>query len=722
LCLVVKEVPAGLKSEEVIKHFSRYGFRVECFIQFLQNHNQIFVRTAKVYCPSRIAKSILADTAHSVNGHYFELEDPAKSDWSDRPFKLQATHSLQKLSKRDAKLYFSHLAMETGVDIKLEFPDPSSKWWGSHPLTIYLLNRDSVNTILQTRHIANSFTLEVFEAEERQEFYPSRQGSSNERHLQSGLDALLLTDNKSAAGLSSVGSQHCYNNQAPTASKVGNKMISSQRETFEPQIVRATTKPSPNANCTFIDSNTTTQCHQMDRSKFHPSSIMQTQAINDPDHYQYLSEEQQAPSFASRFSTMKSLKGTQRESTVADQEGSLSGYSASHGRSQFEAELLTPPQDGRGLLLCRPRPASLCNPLADLWSRGESECHIGSQRSLIKYQDDELDWPTEMSHHKFDRQPQTNSQSNNFNRNYTNSWSGPNPSSQSSEEGLFDETAVVERRVPQSAATVRQLNTGSKAQYRLEPRNPESTIPQRPSTFGSLGGSAGQGMSRTEILNLKLRDYELNLFPSAPSMADPLYFDPMDVAMHNGEKILTEGEVAEHFRKYATTRLMAVYGKRMLGERDETSRSEGQPTSSYPRASNNFPGTNISEPQENRQRFEYSLWGPVNPCILNKVLGVVAMSALKKLPSNATIDEKFEAISKSEEDFNRLPTLAELRELLKAKKTASVQQTATTVSQATIQPSKIAKSNTSVPEAETGSQACPLRVASRQITPILSGC
>lgn len=110
---------------------------------------QIYLREAKVYCPSRIAKELLSQTAHLIQGHYFELEDTASPNWKERPFILQCTHQLPRLAKKDVKLYFSRLAMDQGMDLKLDFPEKSPIWWTNMPLHIYCLKKEDCNYLLK---------------------------------------------------------------------------------------------------------------------------------------------------------------------------------------------------------------------------------------------------------------------------------------------------------------------------------------------------------------------------------------------------------------------------------------------------------------------------------------------------------------------------------------------------------------------------------------------
>lgn len=122
----------NLSKEEIVRHFASYGIRVDC--QVLQNRQ--YSQTSgspneiKIFCPSKYTKENLRDSAHMISGQYLELFDPYNIPFSkERPFVLEPSFSTSLnsfnsstlyLTVGDLKVYFTQLAMENGLDLKLD--------------------------------------------------------------------------------------------------------------------------------------------------------------------------------------------------------------------------------------------------------------------------------------------------------------------------------------------------------------------------------------------------------------------------------------------------------------------------------------------------------------------------------------------------------------------------------------------------------------------------
>lgn len=708
-------MPAGLKSEEVNQYFSSFGFRVECFIQFLQNEQQVFVKTGKVYCPSRLAKSLLAETAHNVNGTYFELEDPAKSDWRDRSFYLLASHPLPKFSKRDAKLYFSRLAMEQGIDMKLEFQEQSINWWGNLPVTIYFLKKEDAHLVLQMSHIINNVTIQIYPINSSNESSQQlSQGFITKRQNESNDPAFKPFDKGYRTVELPIKGKAERNPSSSGITQPNHTIVSQGRLVQQSELQRVSNNNHPNAMSSpspgIYSEGSAKELYQSQ------SGLSSTNDVYNQKPYINIDQDQipAHPQANSKTTLTKNSQRRQKELTMTDRDGSISGYSASLSRSQHEQAAHTPPQDTRSPLLRNHRPSGFCNQQAELWSCGDSEGHLPSQHSIPE-EESHWDWPSHNIPINTNEYHQS-VQYNQFAGNYPIEWSSGYPiPNQQLYEGHKPNPSPNQQHLVREIAKQQQPIYSTK----VGPNNYDNAKATQPSsTSRSTNGplKESQSLSRTEILNLKLKHYQLRIFSSASQdVDDPLYFSPTDVALHEGILPISETPMAP--RVYSTSRLLGLFGRRILGSPENLNYAEASNSSRYPLV------TLDGQAKTSQNHYLYRPWSPVNPCIQQRAIGFLSEIALKALPATASIDDKFNVMAQVEFKFRALPTLTSWREMTKKENPATrlMQQAPTATSAHSVSIAAASMGKHSIPEAETGSQASLYTLLGRQAIPALYG-
>lgn len=109
-----------------------YGIRVDCHLSQMYpgDHSSGPANQIKIYCPSRYTKENLRYSAHFITGHFLELQDPYNAPCkSNRSVVLEPTFSTDlhsfnssrpSITAGDFKVYFTQLAMEHGLGLKVE--------------------------------------------------------------------------------------------------------------------------------------------------------------------------------------------------------------------------------------------------------------------------------------------------------------------------------------------------------------------------------------------------------------------------------------------------------------------------------------------------------------------------------------------------------------------------------------------------------------------------
>jgi len=174
LVLVANNIPESLSREEIIRYFMSYGIRVDCQILQLysRDHYSGPIRQLKLYCPSRYTKENLQDSAHLIFGNYLELQDPFNNlCHMNKKVVLEPTFStdLHAFNSRDLKVYFTQLAMEHGLALKVDLVQ-GQKASRSRPIFRVLTSSiEEAKKLARTAHQVGSLSFRLVISSQRDE-------------------------------------------------------------------------------------------------------------------------------------------------------------------------------------------------------------------------------------------------------------------------------------------------------------------------------------------------------------------------------------------------------------------------------------------------------------------------------------------------------------------------------------------------------------------------
>ena len=193
LVLVANDISQSLSNEEVIRYFMSYGIRVDCQFSdsFSGNHVQGPTNLAKIYCPSKFTKQNLRDSAHFIGGHYLELQDPHNGPYmSDNQVIVEpifsSSSSLQSFNSSkpelilgDVKVYFSQMAMEHGLNIKVNLVDHVAANKSQLTFRVLVSNLEEAKQLARVAHQVGSLSFRLVLVLGTQ----STMGKSNMQHI-----------------------------------------------------------------------------------------------------------------------------------------------------------------------------------------------------------------------------------------------------------------------------------------------------------------------------------------------------------------------------------------------------------------------------------------------------------------------------------------------------------------------------------------------------------